>query len=125
GPFAFAAAPQRLPKGRYVVEGVDDPDQATDIALGWALGCYRFDRYKSKAGGTRPTLVWPDGADRPLVRRLVRAIGFGRDLINTPAADLGPKELAAAARQVARAHGARCVVTSGSTLAKQYPAIHA
>jgi leucyl aminopeptidase len=55
---------------------------------------------------------------------LVRAIGACRDLINTPAADLGPAELADAARAVARRFDARCTVITGATLKKQYPAVY-
>src|SRR5262245_12528047 len=45
--WSFAALPGRLPKGRYVLERDLDVVAAYDAALGWALGCYRYDRYRT------------------------------------------------------------------------------
>ena len=79
---------------------------------------------KRRSGAAR--LVWPKGADRGLVERLAGAICLARDLINTPASDLGPAELAEAATQVAESLGARHRVIAGDALlAENYPTIHA
>ncbi len=119
----WGGLPNRLPAGSYRIEGdVEDPDAA---ALGWALGCYVYDRYKSHAGGFA-SLVWPDGCDARAVDSAVRATGLVRDLINTPANDMGPPELAAAARAMALDFGADCRVIEGDDLlAENFPAIHA
>jgi leucyl aminopeptidase len=70
--------------------------------------------------------VLPEGADRDQVLALAEALYFGRDLINTPASDLGPAELEAAARELAKAFGGTVKVTEGSTLlADNFPMIHA
>jgi len=116
----------RLPAGRYALAAPPATNDATRIALGWALGGYRFARYKNKAKTAgAPVLVWPAGADRAAVMAAARAIFLTRDLINTPAADLGPAELATAARSLARAHKATCRVITGAALAKNnYPLIH-
>src|SRR5204862_1215902 len=90
-----------------------------------ALGAYAFTRYKAPKRGFA-TLVWPENADRHEVERMARGVFLARDLINTPAEDLGPPELAAAASSVAKEYAARCTVLSGAELLKKnYPTIHA
>ncbi len=125
GPWAYAALPDRLPPGRYAIEGALENGGAERAALGWALAGYRFDRYKkAEANGAR--LVWPETADRAAVARTVEAIALVRDLINTPAGDMGPAELAAAARAVARRSKAKVsVITGDQLLRRNYPTIHA
>jgi leucyl aminopeptidase len=120
-PFAIAAAPERLPEGDWRIEGVVSENDL----LAWALGGYRFDRYKSgKPRAAR--LVAPDGADAEEARRIAAAVAHARDLVNTPTSDLGPAELAAAARDVAERHGAAFSVIEGEALLRQnFPMIHA
>lgn len=127
GLWAYAALPEKLPEGRYRIDAVLEKEGATNAAIGWALGCYRFDRYKSKKTAKKwPGLVWPHNCDKGAVRRTADATALVRDLINTPAEDMGPAELATAARRVARAHKARARVVVGDALLKQnYPTIHA
>jgi leucyl aminopeptidase len=111
-----------LAEGSYRLESGAEPQQA---ALGWALGAYRFERYKPDKR-PRPKLVWPAGIDRGEVTRLAGAIHRARDLVNTPAGDLGPSALAAAVQEVGGAHGAKVSITAGDDLLKQgYRAIHA
>jgi leucyl aminopeptidase len=122
GLWAWGAAPAVLPPGRYSI----DPavEGGNDIALGWALGSYRFTRYK-KATDPRPILVWPTQCDEDEVARLARAQYLVRDLINTPAEDMGPAELVQAGRKVAAEHGAKLSVIAGDKLlAQNYPTIH-
>ena len=125
GPWALAGLPKRLPAGRYAIDPALPPALAEQVALGWALGSYGFTRYKTSE--RRPaTLVWPKGVDRAAVTRAAEATGLVRDLINTPAGDMGPAELAAAARTIARKHKGRLTVTQGGQLLKKnYPAVHA
>ncbi|GBG00284.1 cytochrome C oxidase subunit II [Raphidocelis subcapitata] len=107
-------------------------DAADAAALGWMLGSYKFDRYKTaKQGGKErgaagARLVCPEAADRRRAVALARAHYFARDLINTPANDLGPEHLAREAVALAAAHeGAECSVVSGEGLLEAgYPAIH-
>jgi leucyl aminopeptidase len=111
-----------LPEGLYRLDAGAAPQAA---ALGWALGAYRFERYKADRR-PRPRLAWPAGIDRDEVERLAGAIHRARDLVNTPAGDMGPSALAAAIDDVGRAHGARVAVTAGDDLLKRgYRAIHA
>jgi leucyl aminopeptidase len=123
--WAYAALPGKLPKGRYEIEGELEPREANDAALGWALATYHFGRYLSKPKSF-PTLVWPKRADRKAVERTRDAIFLARDLVNTPAADLGPAELAEQAASVAARHGAEITVTIGEDLiSANYPTIYA
>ncbi|MEM7225149.1 MAG: leucyl aminopeptidase family protein [Pseudomonadota bacterium] len=125
GLWATAGLPGRLPAVRYRIDSTLTADQATDAALGWALGCYGFTRYR-KNPQRFATLVWPKEADRGTVERTAGAVGLVRDLINTPASDMGPGELAQAARTLAKGHGAKISVVQGPQLLKRnYPAVHA
>ncbi len=124
-PWAWAGAAQRLPPGRYRLDTELEEAAATDAAIGWALSAYRFDRYKSEAAAAPRELVWPKAADRAEVARVVEAIGLARDLINTPAGDLGPAEGAETAKRLGAAHGAKVTVTHGKRLEAGYPMIHA
>jgi len=123
--WSWSAAVERLPAGRYAAPKSLGAGAATRAALGWALGTYVFDRYREKV---RPSaeLVWPARADRAAVLRRPGGVGLVRDLVNTPSADMGPAELAAAARKLAREFKARCGITVGGDLLKKgYPMIHA
>ena len=121
----WAALSESLPAGSYRIDGEPGGTGADGAALGWSLATYRFDRYR-RDDRTPPTLVVPNSCDRARVERAARATFLVRDLINTPAMDMGPGELADAARRLAKDHGARCRVVSGDALLKEnYPAIHA
>ena len=120
----WAAIPGALSQGTYQLEGDLQPSEANELALGWAMATYRFTRYGKKSGEL-PTLVWPKNCDRDAQENMAKAIYLVRDLINTPASDMGPEELAAAAAKLADDHGANCRVIIGENLLKQnYPAIH-
>lgn len=122
-PWSFASL-ARLPAGRYAFDATLPDDQREVAALGFGLGGYRFDRYRS-FDDERPALVWPTGCDRDEVTRLLEGQFLGRDLINTPAEDMGPSQLAEEARKLARRHGARCtVITGDKLLEKNFPTIH-
>ena len=125
-PWVFGHLPGKLPPGLYRIAGALPPHQADWAALGWELATYAFGRYKTRNGRTWPRLAWPEGADRPHVERTTAAIRLVRDLINTPAADMGPADLAAAAEALAVEHGATVQVLLGDgPLAAEYPCIHA
>ena len=99
--WAAAGLPRPLPPGTYRLAAVPEGADASRMALGWALATYSFDLYRQKKKEAAARLVWPKEADRGLVERLAGAVCLARDLINTPASDLGPAELAEAATQVA------------------------
>lgn len=128
GLYSFADLPGRLPKnaGGYFIDAKLDDGQATNAALGWALGSYYFGQLKSaKKKKEFAPLVWPANADRKSVKRTAEAMYLVRDLVNTPANLLGPAEIADAAKKVAKAGKAKINVIVGEDLLKKnYPAIY-
>ena len=122
--WAFAGLPAALPEGTYYLESGNDEPSATEFALGWALGSYAFTRYK-KPKRLPAKLVWPAKADRNEVERIAEGVFLARDLINTPAEDMGPEQLAEAVLAVARVHGATTeVIVGDELLERNYPTIH-
>jgi leucyl aminopeptidase len=122
--FALAAAAEKLPAGLYRLGEVPEVCGGANAALAWLMGGYSFDRYKKKKEH-KARLVLPAGADGEEVSRIAENLFLARDLINTPANDMGPAELEAAARALAKRHGAKVSVTGGTALAKNYPLIAA
>ena len=115
--------PQQLPDGVY--RFANDPHDARLAALAFALGSYRFTLYR-KAERRQVKLELAQSIDRDDLDRTVEAVTLARDLINTPANDMGPAELEAAARSLAARHGADIEVTVGNDLlAENFPLIHA
>jgi leucyl aminopeptidase len=124
-PLAPALLAERLPAGAYRYGAMPEHFAPALTALAWTLGTYRFSRYRKKQGPA-PKLALPQGVDGEAVSRNADGVFFARDLINTPANDMGPAELAAAARAVAKQHGAKVSEIAGEALLKQnYPLIHA
>ncbi len=94
-------------------------------ALGWALAAYRFDRYR-KGESPSATLFPGSAAVAEQARKKAQGVARVRDLINTPACDMMPQDLADTVIEIARRHGAKCEITAGEALLeKGYPAIHA
>ncbi len=123
-PWCLAKLAGSLPEGTYkLAEGEPGP-----AALGWLLGQHRFDDYRSKADeperGAR-VLVTGEAAKIEGVVRVAEATALVRDLVNTPAGDLGPAELEQAVRDAAAELGAKVQVTAGKGLADGYPLIAA
>ncbi|MFY9893735.1 MAG: leucyl aminopeptidase family protein [Xanthobacteraceae bacterium] len=115
--------PQHLPDGVY--RFANDPHDARLAALAFALGSYRFTLYR-KAERRQVRLELAQSIDRDDLDRTVEAVTLARDLINTPANDMGPAELEAAARSLAARHGADIQATVGNDLlAENFPLIHA
>jgi leucyl aminopeptidase len=110
-----------LPAGAYRLEGqAGDPTLA---AIAFGLGAYRFTAYRANEKAV-PRLAMPEGADSVEVRRVVDAATLVRDLVNTPANDMGPAELAEAARKLAERHGAAFSEIKGDALAAGLPLVH-
>lgn len=120
--WCLAKLGQTLPEGRYRVEG----QQPGKALFGWMSAQYRFDRYrpKAEAHGTRVLLTTDVGAIAPMVAEM-RATALVRDMVNTPAADMGPEAIEKEAERIAKAHGAKIAVTKGEALEQGYPMIHA
>ena len=124
-PWAYAGLPAALPPGSYRIDADLGSLAANRAAFGWALGCYGFNRYRS-SDRPLPVLVWPKGSERAAVERAAGATFLVRDLINTPAGDLGPAELAEVAQSLAEEfEGTLKVIVGTDLLTQNFPAIHA
>ena len=121
--WSLGAAAEKLPPGDYqLADDSLNAEEMRDAILGWALGAYQFDRYQESK--PRARLVVPV-LDKEL-SSLIESITLIRDLINTPAADMMPKNLAGAMKTMAEAHGALFTqVKKKNELKKQYPLVHA
>lgn len=125
--WSIAGLRSRLWDAGFVLDASASPDaDMTDLCIGWALSTYRFGRYLKPDDKPKARLVWPESADRDRVAAFADAICFARDLINTPADDMGPSELEAAARGMAEKFGGTATsVVGDDLLAQNYPMIHA
>ena len=121
-PFLAGTLSKSLPTGRYVFS--DDFEQLEEMTLAFLLGAYRFAKYK-ETSSNNVTLVCSKSVDRSEVLRIATAVKLTRDLINTPANDMGPQELQDAALDLAKKYKAKSRVIKGAALAKDFPLIHA
>ena len=123
-PMTFRALPAKLPAGTYRLAQAPKNLALQEAALAFALGSYRFDRYRA-AGGERPKLV-VEGVDVAEVRHVAHACALARDMINTPANDMGPRQIETIAREIAEQYAAQITVIEGEGLLDaNYPAVHA
>ena len=122
-PLAAGSLARSLPPGTWRLDGTGLDQRALRLArLGLALGGYRFDRYRTKdEPEPRPGFEAPDAR----TALMAEGVGHARDLVNTPASDMGPAEIEAAARELAGRHGASVEVTLGDALVEPFPMIHA
>ena len=126
-PFLAGKLASALPAGvwRFANAPGDDPRASELGALAFALASYSFRRYR-KPADIKTKLALPDGVDAKRLARIVEAVVFARDLINTPANDMGPDALEAAALATAKKFKARAKVIRGDDLLKKnFPLIHA
>jgi leucyl aminopeptidase len=121
-PFALAAAAAKLPPGRWRL----DASQAEVPLLGWLLAQHRFTRYKAAKDAEPRLLLTNSPAAISAAIAMAEATALARDLIDTPAADMGPADLAAAAMAQAKAFGAKVSTIVGEALIDEnFPLIHA
>lgn len=120
--WCMAKLAETLPAGTYRRAG-GEPGPALH---GWQTAQYRFSRYREDKGaeGPRVLLTGEAGRIEPALAEAA-AVKLVRDLVNTPAEDMGPGELEAQADKLVKAHGARLTVTRGEALEREYPMVHA
>ena len=122
--FAIGHAIAGLPGAIYALTNPPEGADGAEIALGYLFSTYRFDRYRNQ-GAAKTHLVAPTGVDAARLERIAAAEALTRDLINTPAEDMGPDALEAAARDLAGAFGAEiAVITGDDLLSANLPLIH-
>jgi leucyl aminopeptidase len=127
-----AGLADRLPPGDYALAQEQGDARDTLFATGWSLGGYRFDRYRSSAitataaaAAALPRLRRPRAVDAREITAAATGNALARDLINTPANDLGPAELEAATFALAARHEGSARAITGPQLAEQFPLIAA
>ena len=121
-----AALAERLPAATYRLVEPLSAAAATQFALGWLLGAYRFQRFKSvKKPAAQARLLAPESADLRYAQAAFEAVSLARDLVNRPANDMGPAELALAAQGVCERFGGHCRIVDGAELEQDYPLVHA
>ncbi len=124
GRFALGHAIAGLPQATYLLSNPLKGADGAELALGYLFACYRFDRYRDQ-NHPKARLIAPDGVNATQLERIATAEALTRDLINTPAEDMGPDGLEAAARDLAGSFGAEIAVTTGDDLlAANFPLIH-
>lgn len=125
--WCLAKLAESLPGGTYRL--AHEPPSVASALFGWMSGQYRFDRYRSDAPEDQPRVLLT-GKVRAIDAAVAEAsaVELVRDLVNTPAEDMGPAELEAVAMQLAKAHpgrhGADLQVTRGDALEREYPMVH-
>ncbi|MDD2325094.1 MAG: leucyl aminopeptidase family protein [Alphaproteobacteria bacterium] len=121
----LAALPAKLPEGTYSLDGIKKQDDEEKLALGWLLGSHRFTLHKKGEEKTL-TLCVSKKCPTQALTHMAETIAQTRDLISTPAEEMGPQELAAAVQERAKTYGAKVSVIVGDDLLKKnYPSIHA
>ena len=124
-PWALAGLPLKLPRGTYELGKGPVAMAADKAAFGWDLGGYRYARYRKQA--RKAALLQLEGSAK--VREaldMAAAVRLVRDLVNTPAEDMGPQELSDIAREQADLFGGEFDEWVGDELlAQNFPAIHA
>ncbi|WP_346906788.1 leucyl aminopeptidase family protein [uncultured Roseibium sp.] len=122
-PFALGGLVASSPAGDYALaDGFPDPEFAV---LGFALSSYRFEKYR-KNGAARARLVVPATVDLARVDAILKGVQIARDLINIPANDLGPQELAAEIRSLFVENGGTGEIIEGDALLERgFPMVHA
>ena len=125
--FALSKATTILPAGAWRLACDLSQPQLNEAALGWLLAQYRFDRYRpTKSTPALAQLICPDGCDAAQLLAMANGEYLTRDLINTPASDMGPDDLELAFLTLANDFGAVTKVTRGDDLlAQNFPMIHA
>lgn len=121
-PFAGGRLARALPAGDWHIE--TSPISGSVMALAFGMGAYRYQSYK-KPAPEGPRLVIPADADSEAISRTVAAVALARDLVNTPANDMGPDALEQVFRALAKRYKAKTTVISGQALLSAgFPMIH-
>ncbi|HEX4095742.1 MAG TPA: leucyl aminopeptidase family protein [Caulobacteraceae bacterium] len=121
---ALRAAADKLPAGDYRLTSAPRGLSQLQAAVAWSLGAYGYDRYKPRPDRKVTRLVVADAAELEAARRVGHACALARDMVNTPANDLGPLQIETIAREIAERYGAKLTTVVGDALQEAgYPAV--
>ena len=124
-PWALASLPMKLPRGRYELGRGSVNLPADKAAFAWDLGSYQFTRYRKGKRKAADLQLNASAAVRESLE-MAQAVRLVRDLVNTPAEDMGPGHLSDVVREQAELFGAEFDEWIGDELlAQNFPAIHA
>ena len=124
--FGLAKAISGLPAGNWALDGNLTEAQRDEATLAWLLQAYRFDRYRPAKATEPARLRLPDGVDGPRMLAMATGEFLTRDLVNTPASDMGPAELEDAFVALATRFNAKTTIVRGDDLlAQNFPMVHA
>lgn len=125
-PMSLRGLAPRLPAGDWQLDASLSSDEAQLAAVAFLLGTYRFDRYKARPDKAQARLVAGSGVDIDLANRIAGACALTREMVDTPAQDMGPLQIETIAREIAGENGATFKVVVGQDLLDEnYPAVHA
>ena len=120
GPWALATPAEKLPAGRFALAG-----ELGQAGLGWCLAQHRFGRYRRlETKGARVLTTTSLGAISAAASE-AEAVALVRDLVDTPASDLGPAELAKAVIDALGSQAEVRVTTGEALIDQNFPAVHA
>ncbi|MEM6812597.1 MAG: leucyl aminopeptidase family protein [Pseudomonadota bacterium] len=108
----------------FSISSKHEAEDLNKLCIGWGLAHYRFTPYKKSSAGSL-SLITPEKADPKDITASIEAVSLLRNLINTPANDLGTNELASAAKTLAKNHKASIKIIQGKELENGFPMIHA
>ena len=108
--------PSAMTAGEYRLENPPS-EHLYELALGWGLSTYRFNRYK-QSNASPPRTLHVDSSVSS-VNDEIQAISLCRDLINTPTSDMLPQHLEAETRKVSTRHQAEIKVVMDKELLKE------
>lgn len=124
--WSLRGLPTRLATGAYRIAEAPEGFDLARAATAFALGTYRYGRYKASQATEAPSLVVEDAALAAAARRIAHACALARDMVNTPANDLGPLQIETIGREIADRYGAAFTAIVGEGLLEaNYPAVHA
>ncbi len=124
--WCLAKLAEVLPAGTYRLSKDASGGDPGPALHGWQTAQYVFDRYKKPEKPVGPRVLLTDKPARiDVARREAEAVCLVRDLVNTPAEDMGPEALEAQVEGLAKKHGAALETVRGDALETGYPMVHA
>jgi leucyl aminopeptidase len=128
GSWCLARLAEALPAGTYRITEpakIGAPIDTAPALIGWVLAQYRFDRYRSDTAGEGARVLVTDRAKAiPTALAEAAAVTTVRDMVNTPAEDMGPGELESAIERLGKLYRATVRVTRGEALEREFPMVH-